>query len=66
MAPEKRMLSVDDFLKEYSISRSTFYQHVKKGTLKIKKDGTRTLILREEAENWMHALATPEQQVPAS
>ena len=53
---EKELLSVDDFLALYPISRSTFNSEVKKGALKTKKLGARVFVTIEAARDWSNAL----------
>lgn len=52
----KEMMSVEEFLAAYAISRSTFYGEVRKKKLKIRKLGSRTYILLKDADLWMNAL----------
>lgn len=42
--------------KETSLSRSLIYEHIKDGLLKVTKVGRRTIILREDAKNWLASL----------
>ena len=53
---EKAAYSVNEFLEVYGIGRTTFYQEVEAGRLKIKKLGKRTLIARSDAELWLSQL----------
>jgi predicted DNA-binding transcriptional regulator AlpA len=39
-----------------SISRSLIYQHIKLGLLKTRKVNKRTIVLREDAEEWLRSL----------
>jgi hypothetical protein len=52
--------SVRQFCEMHAIGRTTFYEEVKYGRLRIRKLGKRTLVLREEAERWVSALPSPE------
>ena len=52
--------SVRQFCEMHAIGRTTFYEEVKYGRLRIRKLGKRTLVLREEAERWISALPSPE------
>lgn len=52
--------SVRQFCEMHAIGRTTFYEEVKYGRLRIRKLGKRTLVLREEAERWVGALPSPE------
>lgn len=49
---KKGLLNIEQFLEMYNISRGKFYSEVNKKNLKIKKLGSRTYILPEEAEKW--------------
>ena len=54
---EKKLLTIADFLAEFNIGRTKFYQEVKKGRLKIGHPlGKRTFIKRKDAEDWFKAL----------
>lgn len=54
----KELMSIETFLDLYGINRSSFYAHVKAKRLKITKDGRRTLIKREDAQDWLRKLGT--------
>lgn len=47
---------VSDFCTAHGISRSSFYEEIKKGHLKVLKHGSRTLISDEEAKAWQARL----------
>jgi len=49
-------LSVSGFCREYSVSRTKFYDELKAGRLTAHKAGQKTLVLREDAEAWVNAL----------
>lgn len=51
-----QLLTVNDFLRIFSISRTSFYREVNSGRLKIVKFGTATRISRAEAEAWLQRL----------
>ena len=48
--------SVSDVLKMVGISRTTFYQLVKTGKIKVRKVGNRSLILSRDLEEWIESL----------
>lgn len=50
-------LSVAEFCAACSIGRSTFYEEVKAGRIRILKAGKRTLIASTEAQRWLDSLA---------
>ena len=47
------LLTVNDFLQFFRISRTSFYREVNSGRLKVVKFGTATRICRTDAEAWM-------------
>ena len=49
-------LTVSEFCETFGIGRTFFYAELKAGKLSACKAGTKTLILRSEAERWAHAL----------
>jgi excisionase family DNA binding protein len=53
---QKLALSVADFCAAFSIGRSTFYEEVKAGRLRVLKAGRRTLVASAEAERWLRGL----------
>lgn len=56
---EKRLLTLEEFMDEYSMKRSSTLTAIKKGKLKTRKmdDGGRKIyITREDAEEWRNAL----------
>lgn len=48
--------SVSDVLQMVGISRTTFYQLVKAGKIKVRKVGNRSLILSCDLEAWLEGL----------
>lgn len=48
--------SIAMFGKRYGIGRSTVYEEIRNGRLKLRKCGARSLILREDAERWAASL----------
>jgi hypothetical protein len=54
--PAKRLLSIDDFMAAYRVSRTYTYDELKSGRLRARKAGDRTLIEPKEAERWVKAL----------
>lgn len=53
---QKELMTVEDFLEIYGISRSVYFAQVKKKLLKITRMGRRTLIKRTDADEWMRNL----------
>jgi excisionase family DNA binding protein len=52
----REAFAVREFCARYGICRQTFYEEVKRGRIKAKKLGKKTLILRADAENWAASL----------
>ena len=53
------LLTIKDFLRWFRIGRTSFYQEVKSGRLKIVKFGKATRICRTDADAWLSALPSP-------
>lgn len=56
---EKRLLTLEQFMDEYSMKRSSTLTAIKKGKLKTKRmneGGKKTYITREDAEAWKDGL----------
>jgi hypothetical protein len=53
---ETVLISVKQFLRQYTISRTSFYNEVKKGNLRILKRGRRTLVAQADADAWVNAM----------
>lgn len=53
---QKEMMTIEDFMEIYSITRSRFYSELKKHPWLITKLGKRTHIRRKDAEKWMEAI----------
>jgi excisionase family DNA binding protein len=54
--------SIANFGRFFSIGRSTIYEEIRSGRLKIHKAGARTLISHDDAIAWLNALPTREGQ----
>ena len=52
----KSAMAVTEFCLEFGISRTAAYREIQVGRLKIKKCGRRTLVSREDAEEWLRSL----------
>jgi hypothetical protein len=50
--------SIKSFSKAFNIGRSTVYNEISRGKLKIRKVGSRTLIAHEDAIKWFNSLPT--------
>lgn len=53
-----RAMSIRDFAKAHGIGRSTVYAELKDGRLQARKVGSRTVILKEDADRWLAGLRT--------
>lgn len=53
---QRHAFSVSEFCRCYAIGRTSAYAEIASGRLRTRKVGRRTLILREDAENWAAAL----------
>ena len=52
----REAFAVREFCARYGICRQTFYDEVKRGHIKAKKLGKKTVILRSDAEKWAASL----------
>jgi excisionase family DNA binding protein len=52
----KPVLTVAEFAEAYGLGRTSVYAEIKKGVLRARKAGARTLISSEDAEAWFRAL----------
>lgn len=50
---DKELMTIDQFLAIYGISRTKYFSERDKGKLKVTKDGKRTYIKRTDAEEWL-------------
>lgn len=53
---QKAAYSVNEFCQLYSIGRTLFYDEVAEGRLRVKKAGSKTLILATDANAWASSL----------
>jgi hypothetical protein len=51
-------MSVDEFCRWACCGRTKFYAEAKAGRLILRKIGTKTVILRSDAEGWLRSLPT--------
>lgn len=47
--------TVDEFVRDYKVSRTTTYAEIKAGRLKVRKVGRRTLITDRDSEAWLES-----------
>ena len=55
-AHHQRAFSIGEFCSEYGLGRTKTYDEIKKGRLRGRKIGKRTLIARDDAESWLRRL----------
>jgi Helix-turn-helix domain len=56
MTETKEAISVNEFCDSYDVCRDTCYSEIRRGRLRVRKLGKRTLILRADAQAWADAL----------
>lgn len=49
-------MTVNEFLAWAKIGRTKFYQEVSEGRIVLRKIGTKSLIIHDDAKAWLHAL----------
>jgi excisionase family DNA binding protein len=52
----QRAFSIRQFSEIYSIGRTKIYEELKSGRLRARKIGKHTVILEDDAENWLRRL----------
>jgi excisionase family DNA binding protein len=52
----QRALSIAEFSERYGVGRTTTYEEIKSGRLRARKIGKRTLIIVDDAEQWLRHL----------
>jgi excisionase family DNA binding protein len=52
----QRAMSIDQFCQRYEIGRTTAYAEIKEGRLRARKCGKRTVIVDDDAEDWLQQL----------
>ena len=53
---DRLALSVKQFCAAYGICRQTFYDEIKRGSLKAVKLGAKTMVLKADADSWAASL----------
>jgi hypothetical protein len=51
-------MTIPDFCRWACIGKTKAYAEVKAGRLSVRKIGSKTVVLRSDAEAWLHALPT--------
>ena len=52
----QRAMSVAQFCQDYNVGRTKAYQEIGLGRLQARKNGKRTIITEDDAEDWLHHL----------
>jgi excisionase family DNA binding protein len=52
----REAFAVREFCARYGICRQTFYDEIKRGRIKARKLGKKTLVLKSDAESWAKSL----------
>lgn len=59
--PPQPTFTINEISQYARISRTKIYAEIKAGRLKIRKCGTRTLVLSEDLYTWLHNLPKPKE-----
>ena len=54
--PLKPVYTVNDFLAAFGMGRTRFYELVKSGAIKVRKNGSRTIVTGTDAQAWLDSL----------
>jgi excisionase family DNA binding protein len=52
----RRAFSIKEFCRRFGVGRTTVYEEIKLGRLRARKIGRRTIILEDDAEEWLRRL----------
>lgn len=52
----KPVYTVNDFLTAFGMGRTRFYELVKSGAIKVRKNGSRTIVTGADAQAWLDSL----------
>jgi excisionase family DNA binding protein len=52
----RRAMSIAEFCERYGPGRTTVYDQIKRGLLRARKCGKRTIIIEDDAEAWLKCL----------
>jgi hypothetical protein len=52
----QRAMSIEQFCQRYEIGRSMAYAEIREGRLRARKCGRRTIIVDDDADNWLQHL----------
>jgi len=53
---DKELITIPEFISQFSISRTAVYREVKAKRLRLVKRGRRSLIARDDAATWLASL----------
>ena len=51
-----RAMNINEFCARYNVGRTLAYDEISGGRLRARKVGTRTLIVEDDAEDWLRSL----------
>jgi hypothetical protein len=57
--PSQAAFSIDDIIRTTGVKRTRLYEEIKAGRLKVRKCGSRTLVLASELQKWLESLPVP-------
>ena len=60
----REAFAVSEFCERYGICRETFYQEVRRGRLRARKLGAKTIVLKTDADAWVATM--PQLELSAS
>ena len=52
----QRGLSIEQFCERYGVGRTKAYAEIKSGRLRARKVGRRTILIQDDAEEWLRKL----------
>jgi excisionase family DNA binding protein len=52
----KRAFSIEEFCRRFGVGRTKVYEELRRGRLRARKIGRRTIITEDDAEGWLRRL----------
>ncbi|MFZ2081327.1 MAG: helix-turn-helix domain-containing protein [Xanthobacteraceae bacterium] len=56
MEGEKRAFSIAEFCRRYGVGRTKAYEELRQGRLRARKIGRRTIVTKDDADDWLQQL----------
>ncbi|MGA8693936.1 MAG: helix-turn-helix domain-containing protein [Xanthobacteraceae bacterium] len=56
MEGEKRAFSIAEFCRRYGVGRTKVYEELRQGRLRARKIGRRTIVTKDDADDWLQQL----------